>query len=84
MAPVITEQRQLLSGLNALGGDRHAHRIAQVDDRLNHTAVTCALAQRLNETFVYLDAVERISSQVAQGRITGTKVIHVQANPQFL
>lgn len=44
MALIIAEQGQLPCGFNVLGGYRHAHGIAQIDDDLNYAAVTRTFA----------------------------------------
>ena len=84
MATVLLQCPELLLAFHSFGRHRQPHRFAQVDDGLDHGAVAASgVVQPADEAFVDLDAVERVGAQVAQRRVAGAEVVHVQANAQL-
>ncbi|MNJ76962.1 hypothetical protein D3C77_743600 [compost metagenome] len=66
MAFFFAQGVELLLGFHPFGSNGQAHSFAQINDRLDYGTVIAVTVQACNETFVDLDAVERVGAQITQ------------------
>src|SRR5262249_7282476 len=77
--PHVVELRRRLDTLR--GGD-DAETAPETCHRLDDGGAVCLLRQVANERTVDLDLVEREAAQIAERRITGTEVVHGDADSE--
>src|SRR5205823_12946297 len=63
-----------------LGNEAHSQVLRQVNDRVYDGSVIRSFVHALNEALINLEAVQRETVQIAERRVAGSKVIHVQVN----
>ncbi len=78
--PLGPQSFQLRLGFNAFGHYGHAKTSPQSNDSLNHRQCLTIAAHLANEGLVDLHLVEGELSEIAQGRITRTEIIHGDPN----
>ena len=84
LAGELEQPLALLGALDALGDDREAEDLAEVDDRPQQRGLVARLPDALDERLVDLQAVQRHPAQVAQRGVAGPEVVDRQLDPEVL
>ena len=78
------EVAELLSGLDALGGDRQLQRVPELDHRVDDRDVLLVVGKPAHERPVDLDAVDGQAAQVLERRVAGAEVVDRDPDTELL
>src|ERR1700712_366739 len=81
VAAEVAQPGQLVVGLDALGDDTEAKRVAELDQRSDHGRVGRVVAQGGDERAVDVHRIEGQITQAGHRRVTGTEVVQGQLYP---
>ena len=74
----------LLGGLDALGHDRHAEQVGELDDREDDGVARAILFQVGDEALVDLDDVDREALEVGERGVAGSEVVEGERHAELL
>lgn len=83
IAGVLTEELQLLLGLDPLGDYFHVQAVCHGDDGPGDLRILFAVGQAVDEAAVDFQHIDGELLEVIERRVTGAKIINRDAQPEF-